>query len=66
MYKAVFGWLKKGGVPTGNEIKALDPLLLEHLLLETLIRKYGPVSDVAPRKKEKFLLRITLIIRMPD
>jgi hypothetical protein len=57
MYKVVFGWLKKGGIPTGAELKALlalmEPVLKQmkikrppiNELDERLIQLFGPVYE---------------------
>jgi len=47
MYKVVFGWLKKGGVPTGAELLALYQLMLP-IFKEMHVRR-PPVKEVDDR-----------------
>jgi len=47
MYKVVFGWLKRGGVPTGAELLALYQLMIPVFKMMKVRRP--PVSDVDDR-----------------
>ena len=47
MYKPVFGWLKKGGVPTGPELKALLALM-EPIMKEMKVRR-PPLKELDDR-----------------
>jgi hypothetical protein len=52
MYKVVFGWLKKGGIPTGAELKALYALM-EPILKQMKIKR-PPISELDDRLIQLF------------